>query len=1389
MRDIISLSEPSSPADLHEKNNIKFFSSLRGIPQAHKKGILKTSGNAIPMATDHVCISMERNSIGQSPQCVATHSNDSNRILDGLLRAITTSTCTSNALDSGYEPQSECGANTRKNAARLLRPASDGSSSHPVKVATETSNLSTHTNNTSALNKPFSCVTTPPGTCPPILKQPQEDISTKEVKWSDSQSTPSQSESPNHQLTPIPLSSTVHETRFIFPEVITKCDSDSDLDQSETFLHTNKAQDIKNSETMPSRYWEKSACITHAPRKRKLSSIALEMDPIVEEEELSPNSCVVDDVKSHSSIANKLDGPVSRSHGQLPVVKVELTTADCSPAHHSKTETLFSTTTQATTTTTTAQSQTMISPPTEPKMVPRQHGSTHCSGPQRCRVDNIKEDSLYEQSSPPPVVTTTTTSTAKTGGMPLLAMEDTLYGQHSPPPVVTATSNGHCSTGKARGTPGHGLSLIMDSATMRYSTHCSPRSHREDNHMEDTLCDHEQHSPPPAVTTTSYGHCSTTKVRGMPVRIVEDILYEQPSPPPIIITTSTSYGHCSTRGMAGLGLSKDGASVRFSHSITHAELSTNKAGVHSRSPASDRAKTHRELQSKDSYEASGGEPSQGIIAYQRLPKVASSPKEDVCVATGKLRLETVNDSESNSTPHRRQLKDDLGHEFKPCSQTSSPMEHKLKLDHPPIPALIKLDQQNQGSVQSSQHESKERCAYMYYNSSAHRWQFTASGQQNNSPSSIPEMVSVSQYQPGNHTAESCTGSDEPIDYVEASARKQLVLEEQQEGPGVKPVTRRSNFNSVVGTEQPQYAHVPCTSKPDKPRLCLMNECSSGHSQTNAGIHRSIDGCNGGAQLQGGTSKCEIPRSTSVQKGSSEATSDCNYGNYRGIPIAINVHDGWIEQEMLPIANLRRSAHPPLTNMKQDIRSQLTTSPPNIGVVGGNVQIVTEQSPKVCAEQLTKYDERGIYGCREVAVGEKGSNWQTFEASSKTPIPASTTCFKMALKTKGDDCDQTSTNENPTLIRLGAMDANTLLCNHIHVHESMHALTGQEVNSGSHRLSRAGGLPPNNSEEKNDKQTNYCDKISVDYEVSYHDPNAGGIQHHGNAGRAGICTVHNDEGDNPDNYHVEGYVLSPKLRPKMVAVLHNTTSRLSSQNTLQHQVQFCSNVGDEKTVSEITRKPGNWPSFKDDSCSTVADLIGTKYNISKTSNLSRNEDPLVYNLKGTNYSNEQESQEGLESVSLNPHPQISIPEVTNSEPVEHPSLMIGGLVPAQCKPPGMPTHTHNYSHPPDALPNASSQESEQNILGKAITGDNSPPPKTGKINHNTIRGSFHAPNCAARQPPVGRVAADYANMTTCSEPLLAANSKLKSLKRLPSHFNKPHTNADRPSPIKYMQTDI
>ena len=585
---------------------------------------------------------------------------------------------------------------------------------------------------------------------------------------------------------------------------------------------------------------------------------------------------------------------------------------------------------------------------------------------------------------------------------------------------------------------------------------------------------------------------------------------------------------------------------------------------------------------------------------------------------------------------------------------------------------------------------------------------------------------------------------------------------KQEGQGPElTLTRRPN--SVVRAGQPHY------TKRDKPRdiPLSLNDCPSSHAQTKES-NKNVNEHSGRSKLRQRntcTSECRIPRCirTSVQIGLLEATTrdDCNYyDNKRGKSTAI---DGHVGKKILPVGSVNRGRnnHSPLT--KQELRSQLTTSIPNTGVTGReNTLLSPKQAPKTHVGLIQGQNERGTEGKGE--VGENASNKPVNEATSRTLVPASnTTRFNTALKTKGDNHDQASTNENPTLIRLpSASDACTALsCSH----EPMSVSTINQVRDHGSRGIR--GLLASSSTGRKEQQTKCCDKISADFEMLSHDLNTAGIQHHGNAGSG---TVHNDEGGVPSNYHVKGCVLPPsKLRPKMVAVLHKTTSKLTPQNTSQRQAQFSSNVGGvcEKRLPEITRKLDSKPNFKANNCPMVIDKTGTK--LSECSRSTRN--------KGTNNSNEQENLRELETVpTYHTHPiNCNIPEATSRNPhaVEYPSLSCNdddGLEPAQHKFSGMRTHT--FSHPPDSLPNAASQESEQNNLRKAISTDNSPPTKTGEINRNSVSGSFHALNCPTGQPSVRCVAVDYANMTTCSgEPLpVIANSKLKSLK--PSHANKP-----------------
>ena len=1420
MRDIVCLSEPSSPAGFSpRKPIIKPFRSLQELPhvQGHNKAIsaLKTTGgNTISMANEHF-----------------------------------------------------------------------GISKLPVKLSKAASDSSIHTN-TSARNRALSYAATPPDTHPLALKHSWEDNGTKAVKRSDSQSVLSQTESPKHQLTPIPLSSAMHEMRFIFPDV--PCDTNSNFNQPDILLQQ-----------------ENSACIAPVPQKRKMSSISVEMDPILEEEDdetelISPSSCVVDDVKSHSNAANGNSNnnaimdtaAVSHSHRELPVVRVELTTAyypDCSststcssPTHHSKTETLLNSSIVATHTT--AQSHTMKSPH-KPYMVAKQHGSMHSCNPQGERDDGSAQDPLCEQPTSPAVVVKQQDSShgspqmhrddsslkntlleqilppeianqsqhdgtlSCTHGEDYKREEDTLCEQSSSPMLVKL----HDSSAKHCGSwiPKHGedssikeclyceqpssqmvakqFGKTCDSpqcknATHKQSTpqdqvvakqpgriHHSPQAHREDCKSKDTiLCEQsplliaKQHRSTQCCSPQTHREESSTA----------NTLHKQPHLPPDVMTTSydcsTASGARSQKGMPCCKDTDNTPQVGFSHSSTHTELSTNKTGVHSRSLESDRTRTRCELRSKATTHNAGGTSmvhSKEVIACEQLcpPEVASSPKEARCVAAarfvGLARSDQYNNGkESNSTPPQegKQLEDDLCHG--PCNQASSLIQLKSKLDHLPVP--LGFGQQNRGTLLTSLYESLERHArnrdYNNSKSGAHRWRNVAAVQRSNPPlaSSKPLAVSVSKcmYQPGNSMEEKAIGSNAPIDSEKNSTRIMYKQKSKQEGqgPGLTLVRRP---NPVVTTEQPH-----CT-KQVKPRdvALNLNEYLSGHTQTHGGW-RSIDDR---PKLQGSacTSKCKIPRRmcTSVQIGSPEATTctgdECNsYGNRRGSPTAT---DGYTGKKTLLVGsvNLGRNSCSPLT--KQDVKSQLTTSLPNNGIVGpesDNSSLLPKQAPKAHVGPLRGQNGRGTGGGGE--EGENGSDRPTSEAASMTLVPASTTTrFNTALKTKRDGHDQTSTNENPILIRLAsATDACTcaaLSCSH----ESVPGPTiDQECDHSSQRI---GELLAGSSEGKNEQQTKDCDEISADCETVMvrHDLNVVGIQHRGNAGSG---TMHNNEGDTPSNYHhTKGHMLlPPKVRPKTVAVLHKTTSKFPLQNTLQHQVLSSSKVGGnycEKTVPKITRKQDNKSNFKVNSHPMVTDITGTK--VSECSNSTRNEDQIVHNPRGTNYLNEQENPRELETVSTYlPHPiNYNIPKATssNTDAVGFSASLnnsgADGLVPAQHKFSGMRTHT--FSHPPDALPNATSQKSEQNNLGKAINVDNNPPTKMGKINRNGVSGPFHELNCPAGQPSVGRVAVDYANMTTCSRgPLpVAANSKLESLK--PSHPNKQHANLDRPSPIKYTQTDI
>ena len=952
----------------------------------------------------------------------------------------------------------------------------------------------------------------------------------------------------------------------------------------------------------------------------------------------------------------------------------------------------------------------------------------------------------------------------------------------------------------------------------------SPQTHREEGSSSMgniTFVRDQPHPPPPSGAVTTSYDCGTMSGASsqQPVGI----------PPCCIKDTDSTCSNTPPTPVVG-----------FSHSNTHIGLSNNKTGVHSRSLGNDAARTRCELQlrSKGSnvthvHKAGGTgtctmmhSVTKEVIAAGREQltplEVASRPKEGRSVVAASARVVGLaqtgyrnNGMESNSTPppphhvlEGKQVDDDLSHAYYGlCNQASSLIEPKSKLDHPPLP--LKFDQQSRGTLQTSLHESMMERHPRNRNcnnskSEVHRGQHVAALQQNDPPkaSSILTAVSVSKctYQPGNSMEEETTNSNSRIiDSEKTNTRKQQSKQQeaQGQGPGTS-LTKRPN--SVVGFEKPHS-----TTKQIKPRdvaalSSAMHECQcAGHTRSSEGWR---------SRLQEGTPstpKCKIPRRmcAPVQVESPAATTrgaECNsFGNRRVSPTTTGGH---AEKKTMPIgsANREGSSFSPLS--KQEIKSQLTTSN---GISGlGSASLLPKWAPKAHVGRLRGLNERGTGGNGE-ELGENGGNQPTSEAVSKTPVPALTIAhFKMALKTKGDSHDQTSTNENPTLIRLASATDDAcvhaaLSCNH----EPMPAPTiSQEHDRNSQKIR---GLLAGSSKGKNKQQAKDCDNISIDCETVHHNQNnALGIQHHGNAGSSGTTCNHSELGVAPSNYHhTKGRMLQPpKVRLKSVAMLHITTSKPPPQNTLlQHlqEAKFTSGkVGGscEKTVPEITRKHNCKSNFKVDGhpMVNVTAIGGTE--VSECGKSTRNEDQIVHNSsRGTNYSNLQENQRrelGTVSTHL-PHPVSHyVPKGTSSNPPHAVgySASLGnsdGLVPMQHKFSGM--RTHAFSHPPDALPNATPQESEQNNLGKAINTDNGPPTKTGEINRNSVSGPFHELNCPAEQPSVGRVAVDYGNMTTCSGgPLpVAANSKLKSLKS--SHPNKQHANMDRPSPIRYMQTDI
>ena len=99
-----------------------------------------------------------------------------------------------------------------------------------------------------------------------------------------------------------------------------------------------------------------------------------------------------------------------------------------------------------------------------------------------------------------------------------------------------------------------------------------------------------------------------------------------------------------------------------------------------------------------------------------------------------------------------------------------------------------------------------------------------------------------------------------------------------------------------------------------------------------------------------------------------------------------------------------------------------------------------------------------------------------------------------------------------------------------------------------------------------------------------------------------------------------------------------------------------------------------------------------------------------------------------------------------------------------------------------LPIPCCQESSEEKVGQAkeITLF----PKNSEINQKPITSCIHAINWSS-QPSGERVDMDYANMKTCSEPLVPAKPKsVEPVNKLQQHAR------DHPyTPTKYMQTDI
>ena len=794
---------------------------------------------------------------------------------------------------------------------------------------------------------------------------------------------------------------------------------------------------------------------------------------------------------------------------------------------------------------------------------------------------------------------------------------------------------------------------------------------------------------------------------GEPQSDREDTLHNRPPPPPVVTTTPTDdthvRGHTDSDWAVGVG-----------GSHTYTGVCSN-ASVQSRILLNAQTRMYSLQQLGDTESGGHSLP----ITSEPSPAMASCPKE-VCVVT-----DHPGSNETDPTaPWQRQRGESSGEGHHQSKTTSFPTNYVKHDDSelndnqhcrdalPTMTGIEMLDEPKGGH---------------------HTWQILAL--RGKSTCSKPTL-SASRYQPT--TVASTSG--ELVEYVSSSSHTQL-----------QEVFKQSTRTRTVA----QLHCVPCTS--------IQDESSDAYTKTCTTFGPSQSETDGGGLImmrklpQGSSSRHQIPQLPSpavVWPARASESGHTNHGcnhihtcEHRQRRLALGYSDGG-------------EGHPSCIEMEQDVGSQS---------VPGKETCRSEQT------QIQEKDGRSSWR-RE---GECDSQTSEIMASLST-------WGSVPLKVKEDECDNTSGKGSPIPIRVVADNCTT---SRSHAHEPEHACTCTCAHACTCAHSKASGHPSiyvNKTLDRNRLSACCGPESSTPYRVEDsanelpHDPNDSSdrvIHYHGNAGsgvEAGEQTARVYGGNQPhkeddDSHkdtdgHVDQYTQALRLRPKTVAVLHKTASKLTQSESPRLQHRSC--VGDQLQVQ----------SKQNDDCKVDLHSMAAIPSSSTSSSISkwRNRDQVtrMHQSFATQGTNNHLTTQGIQlALSVIPdQPQIKV----NTQPANHPHPVrpVNRLVPVQRKPPGM--------HIQCNLPTPCSQESDQTTR-KAI---NSAPTKNGDINHNTTTATFHAQNCPshATSPSAGHTTTDYAYMTTCSKHLVAA--KPKSLKPVSELHAK-----DRPLPIKYMQTDI